>query len=43
MCVIGNDAKASVGGVFLHDPSQCHLCDGRHGIGFIQHNKLEAC
>ena len=42
MRVIGNNAESGVGGVFLHDPSQRHLSDGSHGVGFVEDNELEA-
>lgn len=36
MCVVGNDAKAGVGGILLHDAAEGHLCGGSHGIGFVK-------
>lgn len=36
MCIIGDDAKAGVGGVLLHDAAECHLCGGSHGIRFVK-------
>lgn len=42
MCVVGNDAEPRVRRVFLHDTAQGHLCCGRHGIGLVENNQLEA-
>ena len=39
--VIRDDAESGVCCVFLHDPSERHLCHGRHGIRFVQHDELE--
>ena len=41
MGVVGDYAESSVGGILLHDPPQCHLCSGGHGIGFVEDDEFE--
>lgn len=41
MGVISDNAEPSVGGVFLHDPSQRHLSRRSHGVRLIKDDKLE--
>ena len=41
MGVVCNDTESGVGGVFLHDPPQCHLSGRSHSICFIKDDKLE--
>lgn len=41
MRVIRNDTKPRIRRVFLHDPSQRHLCRRSHSIRLIQDNQLE--
>ena len=36
MRVIGDDTKAGVGGVLLHDAAERHLGGGRHGVRLIE-------
>ncbi len=40
MCVIGDYAKAGVGGIFLHDAAERHLCGRCHCVGFIEDDEL---
>lgn len=40
MCIICNDAKSCVRRIFLHDPPQCHLRRGRHGVCLVQNDQL---
>ena len=42
MCVIGDDAEAGVGRVFLHYAAECHLGGRGHGVGFVEDNELVA-
>ena len=40
MRVVGDDAEARVGCVFLHDAPQRHLRGRRHGVGFVEDDEL---
>ena len=40
--VVGDDAEARVGGVLFHDAAERHLRRGRHGVGFVEDDELEA-
>ena len=41
MCVICDDTEPSIGGIFLHNPSQRHLRGGSHSIGFVENYEFE--
>lgn len=43
VCVVGDDAEAGIGCVFLHDAAEGHLRGGRHGVGFVEDDQLKAC
>ena len=43
MGIVGNDTEPGVGGIFLHDAAQRHLCSRGHGVGFVEHDELERC
>lgn len=40
MCIVGDDAKAGVGGILLHDAAERHLCGGSHGICFVENDEF---
>jgi hypothetical protein len=40
MGVVRDDAESGVGGVFLHDSPESHLCGGGHGVGFVEDDEL---
>ncbi len=40
MCIVGDDAKAGVGGILLHDATERHLCGGSHGIRFVEDDEF---
>ena len=39
--VVGDDAEAGVGRVFLHDPTQRHLRRRGHGVCLVEDDELE--
>ena len=41
MCVVCDDAEASVCSVFFHYPAQSHLRGRSHGIGLIENDEFE--
>ena len=40
MCIVGDDAKAGVCGILLHDAAERHLCGGSHGVRFVEDDEF---
>lgn len=38
--VVRDDAESRVGGIFLHDPSERHLCGRGHSVGFVEDDEF---